>query len=118
MEYYGYYRVYTRDPETGKYSWRVKLGGHAITAYKKDGEILAFSNTQWWHDKGFQDFLDVGEETFPEGLVRVVCRHGLTGKAEWIQQAKDGEILEGTNVFNRKISKLKDIKHLDKWSVI
>lgn len=118
MEYYGYYRVYTRDPETGKYSWKVKLGGHAITAYKKDLELLAFSNTQWWHDKNFKDFLDVGEETFPEGLVRVVCRHWLTGKAEWIQQAEDGEILEATNVFDRNIVKLTDIKHFDKWSVI
>jgi len=118
MEYYGYYRVYTYDPETGEYSYKVKLGGHAIAAYMKNGELLAFSNTQWWHDKGFQDFLDVGEETFPEGLIRVVCRHWETGKAQWIQTSKEGEILEGTNVFNRKISKLKGIRHLDKWSVI
>lgn len=118
MEYYGYYRVYTYDPDTGEYSYKVKLGGHAITAYRKDGELLAFSNTQWWHDKNFEDFLDVGEETFPEGLIRVVCRHHTTGKAQWIQMAKDGEILEGTNTFNRKAVKLRDIKHFDKWSVI
>ena len=118
MEYYGLYRVYVYDPETGEYSYKVKLGGHAITAYMKDEEILAFSNTSWWHDKNFEDFLDVGEETFPEGLVRVVCRHWETGKAQWIQTAKAGEILEASNTFNRKIAKLKDIKHLDKWSGI
>jgi len=118
MEYYGYYRVYEHNPETGEYEYKIKAGGHAITAYKVGDLLLAFSNTKWWFDKNFQDFLDVGEETFPEGLYRVVCRHWLTGKAQWIQQAKDGEILEATNVFNRKISKLKDIRHLDKWSVI
>jgi len=118
MEYYGLYRVYVYDPETGEYSYKVKLGGHAITAYRRDGELLAFSNTQWWHDKNFQYFLDIGEETFSEGLVRVVCRHWETGKAQWVQNAKAGEILEATNIFDRKISKLKDIKRLDKWSVI
>ena len=118
MEYYGYYRAYTYNPDTGEYSYKVVPGGHAITVYKKDRELLAFSNTQWWHDKNFQDFLDIGEETFPEGLFKVVCRHCETGKAQWIQTAKSDEILEATNVFNRKISKLKDIKHFNKWSVI
>lgn len=118
MEYYGYYRQYIYNPKTGEYEYKVVAGGHAITAYKKDGELLAFSNTSWWHNKDFKDFLDVGEETFPEGLYRVVCRHWETGKAQWIQQAKEGEILEASNVFDRKLAKLKDIKHFDKWSVI
>jgi hypothetical protein len=114
MEYYGYYRVYVYDPETGEYSYQVIPGGHAITAYRKEGKLLAFSNTQWWHDKGFLDFLDIGEETFPEGLFRVVCRHWETGKAQWIEVGKEGEILKGTNVFHRKLVKVSSIRKLSK----
>lgn len=118
MEYYGYYRKYTYNPDTGEYEYVVVRGGHAITAYKKNGELLAFSNTHWWHDKNFEDFVDVGEETFPEGIYWVICRHWETGKMQWQLKAKEGEILGGSNIFDRNLAELKDIKHLDKWSVV
>jgi len=68
LEYYGYYRKYEYDSETGEYSYKVVAAGHAITVYKKDDKLLAFSNTSWWNNQNFQDFIEIGEQTFPEGL--------------------------------------------------
>ena len=97
LEYYGYYRYY--DPNTGEFA--IDIGGHAITVYLKNGELLAFSNTNWWWNKNFQDFVEVGEMAFPEGIVYIRCRHWETGKLLWVAEAPDNEILEGSNVFDR-----------------
>ena len=102
MEYYGYYRKYVYNPATGEYSYKVVLGGHAITVYKKNEELLAFSNTNWWWNKDFQDFVEIGEETFPEGIVLIRCRHWETGILQWVQEALQGEILEGSCIFDRE----------------
>jgi len=102
LEYYGYYRKYVYNPATGEYSYKVVLGGHAITVYKKNEELLAFSNTNWWWNKDFQDFVEIGEETFPEGIVLIRCRHWETGILQWVQEALQGEILEGSCIFDRE----------------
>lgn len=112
MEYYGFYRKYIYNPDTGEYSYKVVAGGHAITVYKKDGKLLAFSNTSWWNTQDFQDFIEIGEQTFPEGLYYVICRHWNTGKAQWQEKAKEGEILEGTNIFHRRLRLMGSLKHL------
>ena len=114
LEYYGFYRQYYYDKEQDKWLYRVKKAGHAITVYKKGEKLLAFSNTSWWNTQNFQDYLEIGEQTFPEGLYYVICRHWETGKAQWILEAKEGEILKGTNVFHRRLSKIKNIKCLSK----
>ena len=114
LEYYGYYRKYEYDSETGEYNYKVVAAGHAITVYKKDDKLLAFSNTSWWNNQNFQDFIEIGEQTFPEGLYFVICRHWKTGKAKWIEEAKDGEILKGTNIFHRRLNKISSIKRLNK----
>jgi len=114
LEYYGYYRKYEYDSETGEYNYKVVAAGHAITVYKKDDKLLAFSNTSWWNNQNFQDFIEIGEQTFPEGLYFVICRHWETGKAEWIEEAPDGEILKGTNIFHRRLNKISSIKRLNK----
>ena len=100
LEYYGYYREYYLEDDVYKY--RLKLGGHAIAVYKKNDELLAFSNTQWWWNNNFQDFIEIGEMAFPEGVVYVRCRHWETGVLQWIMEAPDNEILEGSNVFDRE----------------
>ena len=102
LEYYGYYREYVYNPTTGEYSFSVVLGGHAITVYKKNDELLAFSNTNWWWNKNFQDFIEIGEETFPEGIVLIRCRNWETGVLQWVQEAPGDEILEGSCVFDRE----------------
>ena len=102
LEYYGYYRYYYFDRLNDKWTYDIRLGGHAITVYKKNNELLAFSNTQWWHDKNFQDYVAVGEMTFPEGTILIRCRHWDTGILQWIQEADEGEILEGSNIFDRE----------------
>ena len=113
MEYYGYYRHYFIKDD--KVTYEVKRGGHAITVYEKAGEFRAFSNTQWWHDKNFgKDFIMIGEETFPEGLFGIICRDGESGIMQWIQEAPNGEIIKGTNVFHRKLNKTRSIKKLSK----
>ncbi len=114
LEYYGFYRHYYYDKETDKWGYVVKAGGHAITVYKRDGELLAFSNTSWWHDQDFQDFIEIGEQTFPEGIYWVICRHWDNGEMQWQEKAKDDEILRGTNTFHRKLYKSINIKHLKK----
>lgn len=110
LEYYGFFREYYK--KDGKWLYRIKAGGHAICVYRKNGELLAFSNTSWWHDQNFQDFIEIGEQTFPEGLYWVICRHWETGKALWIRKAKSGEILEGTNIFHRKLKLIRNLKSL------
>jgi len=97
--YYGYYRNYFLKDD--KWQYEIKLGGHAITVYKKEGELLAFSNTNWWWNENFQDFVSVGEMTFPEGIAYIECRNWETGVLQWVQEAPEGEILEGSNIFNR-----------------
>ena len=112
LEYYGFYRKYTYNPETGEFSYKIVAGGHAICVYKKEGKLLAFSNTSWWNKLNFQNYLDVGEQTFPEGLYLVISRHWETGKMEWQLKAKSGEILEGTNIFHRKLRLVRNLKLL------
>jgi len=102
LEYYGYYRHYVYNQSTGEYSYKVVLGGHAITVYKKNNELLAFSNTNWLWNKNFQDFVEIGEETFPEGIVLIRCRNWETGVLQWVQEAPVDQILEGSCVFDRK----------------
>lgn len=114
LEYYGYYRYYYYDEEEDKWLYKVKAAGHAITVYEKNGELLAFSNTSWWNNLNFKNFIEIGEQTFPEGIYWVICRHWETGVAEWQKHAKNGEILEGTNIFHRHLSKTKSIKFLSK----
>jgi len=112
LEYYGFYRQYTYNQETGEYSYKVVAGGHAICVYKKEGILLAFSNTSWWHDLNFQDYIEIGEQTFPEGLYWVIARHWCSGKMEWQMKAKENEIIEGTNIFHRKLRLIRNLKHL------
>ena len=116
LEYYGFYREYFSDKETGRWlgNYKLKAGGHAITVYKKDGKLLAFSNTSWWNTQNFKDFIEIGELTFPEGLYYIICRHWESGKAQWILKAKEGEILEGTNIFYRKLRKTRNLIGLKK----
>ena len=119
LEYYGYYRDYSFTSlekikhltsqilgllkgESLHLDYTIKLAGHAITVYKKNGELLAFSNTQWLWNKNFQDFVEIGEETFPEGIVLIRCRHWDTGILQWVQEAPDDEILEGSCMFDRE----------------
>ena len=112
LEYYGFYRKYYE--ENGKWLYKVVAGGHAITVYKKDGELLAFSNMSWWNNQNFQDFIEIGEMTFPEGIYWVIARHWSTGKMEWQMKAESGEIIEGTNIFHRKLRLMKNLIHLKK----
>ena len=114
IEYYGWYRHYFSDKKTGKWlgNYKLKAAGHAITVYKKNGKLLAFSNTSWWNYQNFQDFIEIGEQTFPEGLFHVICRHWETGKMQWRLIAKEGEILEGTNIFHRKLKLIRNLKFL------
>ena len=72
-----------------------------INILKKDGILNAFSNTQWW-DKDFPGFVSIAEMTFPEGVIIIRCRNWETGKLEWVLQAKEGDILEGSRIFNRE----------------
>ena len=99
-EFYGYYRYYYLKDD--KWTYDIELGGHAITVYERNGKLTAFSNTSWWVDKGFNDYVDIGELTFPEGIILIRCRHWDTGKLQWIAEAKQGEILEGSNIFDRE----------------
>ncbi len=99
MGYYGYYRYYFLKDD--KWQYKIKAGGHAITVYKKNDELLAFSNTNWWWNQNFQDFVSIGEMTFPEGIFYIECRHWDTGKLQWIMEAPDDEILEGSCIFDR-----------------
>jgi len=117
MEYYGFYRYYYYNKETDEWGYVIKAGGHAITVYKKDEKLLAFSNTSWWHDQNFQDYIEIGEQTFPEGLYLVISRHWCSGKMEWMLKAKEGEILQGTNLFHRYLMKMKNIKNLSKSEI-
>jgi len=114
LEYYGFYRWYYYDEKQDKWLYKIKAAGHAITVYRKDEKLLAFSNTSWWHDQNFKNFLEIGEKTFPEGLYFVICRHWETGKAQWILKAKEGEILVGTNIFHRKLRKMRNLIGLRK----
>lgn len=110
LEYYGFYReYYQKDSE---WLYRIKAGGHAITVYRKNEKLLAFSNTSWWNYQNFQDFIEIGEQTFPEGLYLVICRHWETGKAQWILKAKEDELLEGTNIFHRDLRLIRNLKPL------
>lgn len=109
LEYYGYYRKYYHNQETDKWGYDIVLGGHAITIYIKNDEILAFSNTNWWYNKNFQDYVEVGEETFPEGLVCIICRHWESGLMHWVLESEAGEILKGSNVFDRDSIKIIDV---------
>ncbi len=112
LEYYGFYRKWYYDEETGEFYYKIEAAGHAICVYKKEGELLAFSNTSWWHDLNFQDYIEIGEQTFPEGLYLVISRHWCTGKMEWMLKAKEGEILEGSNLFHRKLRLIRNLKPL------
>jgi len=117
LEYYGFYRHYYYNKETDDWGYKIKAAGHAITVYKKDGQLLAFSNTSWWHDQNFQDFIEVGEMTFPEGIYWVICRHWESGKMEWQMKAEPEEIIEGTNIFHRRLYKANNIKHLKRGEI-
>lgn len=112
LEYYGWYRHYFTDKETGKWlgNYTLKAGGHAITVYRKNGELLAFSNTSWWNHCNFKDFIEIGERTFPEGIYLVRCRHWETGDLQWVEKAAQGEILQGTNVFYRNLKLMRNLK--------
>jgi len=111
VEYYGFYRKYYYNEQDGEWYYKVVAGGHAITVYTKNEELKAFSNTSWW-DKNFRGFIDVGEETFPEGLYWVISRHWCNGKMEWQKRSKEGEILEGTNIFHRRLRLIRNLEHL------
>jgi len=115
LEYYGFYREYYE--EDGEWLYRLKAAGHAITAYKKDGKLLAFSNTSWWNTQNFQDFIEIGEMTFPEGLYWVICRYWDSGKMQWQEKAEEGEILEGTNIFHRRLRLMGSLKHLKRGEI-
>ena len=117
LEYYGFYRQYTYNKETGEFTYKVVAGGHAITVYKKDGKLLAFSNTSWWNNLNFKDYIEIGEQTFPEGLYLVISRHWETGKMEWQMKAPDNEILKGTNIFHRRLFEMRSIKNLRKAEI-
>ena len=112
LEYYGFYREYTYNQKTGEYNYKIVAGGHAICVYRKEGILLAFSNTSWWHDLNFKDYIEIGEQTFPEGLYYVISRHWETGKMEWMLKSKENEIFEGTNIFHRKLRLIRNLKHL------
>ena len=112
LGYYGYYRYYFLKDDKWQYS--LKLGGHAITVYKKNEELLAFSNTQWWWNNGFEDFIDIGEMTFPEGIIHVECRHWETGELVWVADSEEGRIIEGSNIFNRSKKVIRNAPKLDK----
>lgn len=114
LEVYGFYRKYYYNEQDGEWHYKVVAGGHAITVYRKDGELLAFSNTSWWHDQNFQDFIEIGEQTFPEGLYWVITRNWCSGKMQWQLKAKEGEILVGTNIFHRKLRKIRNLIGLRK----
>jgi len=109
LEYYGFYRKYSSNGE-----YKIVAGGHAICVYRKNGELFAFSNTQWWNHYNFKDFIEIGEMTFPEGLYLVICRHWETGIMEWQMKAASGEIMEGTNIFHRKLRLIRNLKPLKK----
>jgi len=115
LEYYGFYRKYYY--ENGGWSYKVVAGGHAITVYKEDDKLLAFSNNSWWNTQDFQDFIEIGEQTFPEGLYWVICRHWDSGKMQWQEKAEDDEILKGTNIFHRRLYKVKNIGHLKRGEI-
>jgi len=115
LEYYGFYRQYYE--KDGEWFYKVKAGGHAITVYKEDKKLLAFSNTSWWNTQDFQDFVEIGEQTFPEGIYWVICRHWDSGKMQWEEKAKSGEILEGTNIFHRKLRLMSSLKHLKRGEI-
>jgi len=115
LEYYGFYRKYYY--ENGEWLYKVVAGGHAITVYKKDEKLLAFSNMSWWNDQDFPDFIEIGEMTFPEGLYWVICRHWDNGKMQWQEKAKEGEILEGTNIFHRRLRLISSLKHLKRGEI-
>jgi hypothetical protein len=112
LEYYGFYREYYYDEVQDKWLYKVVAAGHAITVYKKEEKLLAFSNTSWWNNLNFKDFIEIGEQTFPEGIYWVICRHWETGKMKWQEKAKEGEILEGTNVFYRNLKLIRNLKPL------
>ena len=114
LEYYGYYRYYFLKDD--KWQYTIELGGHAITVYKKDGKLLAFSNTNWLWNKDFQDFVEIGENTFPEGIVLIRCRHWDTGVLQWVQEAEGDEILEGSCIFDR--SKIVEGKKSDRKKLV
>ena len=114
LEYYGFYRKYTYNSDTGEFSYKVVAGGHAICVYKKEEKLLAFSNTSWWNNLNFQDYIEIGEQTFPEGLYWVIARNWETGKMEWQMKAPDKEILKGTNIFHRRLRLIRSLKHLEK----
>lgn len=107
LEYYGFYRKYSSNGE-----YKIVAGGHAICVYRKNGELLAFSNTSWWNHQNFKDFIEIGEMTFTEGTYWVICRHWKTGKMEWQLKAKTGEIMEGTNIFHRKLKLIRNLRPL------
>ncbi len=108
VEAYGFYRKYYQD-SNGDWHYKVVAGGHAICVYKKDGKLFAFSNTTWWNDQNFQDFIEIGAMTFPEGIYLMICRHWETGKMEWQLKAEEGEILAWTNIFHRKLRKIRSL---------
>lgn len=116
IEHYGYYRQYYQDSNEN-WQYKVKFGGHAITVYEKNNKLLVFSNTSWWNNENFQDYVEIAEKTFPEGVTLIRCRHWENGKLQWTQKANNGEILEGSNIFERDLVKEKDIKKLDKTKI-
>jgi len=118
LEYYGFYRDYYYDKETDEWEYKIKAAGHAITVYKKDEKLLAFSNTSWWNNQDFQDFVEIGEQTFPEGLYWIIARDWSSGKMQWQLKAKEKEILVGTNIFHRRLKRIKSIKNLDVSEVV
>jgi len=117
LEYYVFYRKYSYNQDTGEWTYKVVAGGHAITVYKKDEKLLAFSNTSWWNTQDFPDFIEVGEQTFPEGIYWVICRHWETGKMQWQEKAKEREILRGTNTFHRRLRLMGSLKHLKRGEI-
>ena len=44
----------------------------------------------------------------------MISRHWETGKMEWQERSKEGEILKGSNIFRRKLYKAKNIRYLRK----
>jgi len=115
LEYYGFYRKYYE--KDGEWLYKVVAGGHAITVYKKDEKLLAFSNMSWWNNLNFQDFIEIGEQTFPEGLYWVICRHWDSGKMQWQEKAKEGGILEGSNIFHRRLRLMSSLKFLKRGEI-
>lgn len=111
VEAYGFYRKYYQDAN-GDWQYKIVAGGHAICVYRKGGELFAFSNTTWWNDQNFQDFVEIAAMTFPEGIYLVICRHWETGKMEWQLKAKVDEIMEGTNIFHKKLKLIRNLRPL------